>query len=90
MSLSNSDSGGYLFWGLILKDSIEVQEKKKKVVVLCWRSPKTVNLGRSRSLAVGEKKFTKKCDARTRLFFCQSNPIAFFAVLVVVTVVVVA
>ena len=27
-------------------DCIEVQEKKKKVVVLCWRSPQSVNLGR--------------------------------------------
>ena len=34
-----------LFWGLILKDFIEVQEKKKQVLVLPWRSPQNVNLG---------------------------------------------
>ena len=34
-----------LFWGLILKDCIAVQEKKKKVLVFCWRSPQNVNLG---------------------------------------------
>ena len=33
-----------LFWGLILKDCIEFQGKKKNVVVLCSRCPQNVNL----------------------------------------------
>ena len=35
-----------LFWVFIVKDCIEVQKKKKKVVVLCSRSPQNVDLGR--------------------------------------------
>ena len=33
------------FWSLILKDFIEVQEKKKKVVVLCSGPPQNKKLG---------------------------------------------
>ena len=33
----NSSILGKLFWSLIPKDCIKVQEKKKKVVVLCSR-----------------------------------------------------
>ena len=33
------------FWSLILKYFIEVQEKKKKVVVLCSGPPQNVKLG---------------------------------------------
>ena len=32
-------------WVKILRDSIEVQEKKKKVVVLCSRPSQNVKLG---------------------------------------------
>jgi len=41
-----------------------------------------------RCRAVTAEKFTKKRDARAKLLFCQFKPIAFFAVLVDVAVVV--
>ena len=55
-SLSNNDGDGYehvteevissnvseFFWSWILKDYIEVQTKKKEVVVLCSRPPQNV------------------------------------------------
>ena len=40
----NSSNVGEFFWSFILKDSIEVQEKKNKVV-LCSRTPENVKLG---------------------------------------------
>ena len=51
-----------LFWGLILKDFIEVQEKKKKVFVFCWRSAQNVNLGpifTSQSCSDGKEMYKK-------------------------------
>ena len=67
------------FASWILKDCIKVQEKKKKVVVLCsaildktWKKA----LSR-RSRATTAKKCTKKSDARAELLLCQSKPIAF-------------
>ena len=58
------------------KDCIEVHENKKKVVVLWARFPNYVKLGIF-SRRVTAKKFTKKCDARAKLLFCQSKPLAF-------------
>ena len=58
----------------------EVQEKKKKVVVLsmCPRSPEKDEIRQFYVLrAVTAKKSTKKRDARAKLLFCQSDPIAF-------------
>ena len=40
-----SSNIGEVFWIWILKDCIKVQEKKKKVVVLCLRPPQNVKLG---------------------------------------------
>ena len=40
-----SSNVGKCFWSWILKDCIKVQEKKKKVVVLCSRPRQNVNLG---------------------------------------------
>ena len=62
------------FWSLILKDHIEVQEKKKKYAVLCSRPPQNVKLGffTSYSRAVTGKKCTKKRDARAELLFIES------------------
>ena len=67
-----------MFWSWILKDSFEVQDKKKKVVVLCTRPPQNVkNLACSRrSRAVSAKKYEKKRAGRAKLSFCQSKPIA--------------
>ena len=80
----------FFFWSLILKDCIEVQEKKKKVVLLFTSSAKTLNKALPRSsravVAVVQcraKMCTKKRDARAKLLFCL-----FFAVLVDVAVVV--
>ena len=64
----------------MLKDCIKVQQKEKKVVVLCSRPPQNVKSGvftSYYSLPVTAKKCTKKRDARAKLLFCQSKPIAF-------------
>ena len=46
-----------MFPALNSKECIEVQEKKQKVVVLCFRRPQNVKLGTSRrSRAVAAKK----------------------------------
>ena len=56
---------------------MEVQGKKKEVVVLCSRPPQNVTLGISRcSRAVTVKKCRKKCkekSARTESLFCPSQ-----------------
>ena len=44
IALNSSNVGNFL-WILILKDSIKVQEKKKKVVVLCSLHPQNMKLG---------------------------------------------
>ena len=64
-------------WSWTLKDCIEIQEKKMKVVVLCSRPPQNVKFGifTTYSRAVTAKKRTKERDARTN-FFCQSKSIA--------------
>ena len=41
----NSSNVGSFFWSWILKDCIEVQEKKKKVAILSSRPPQNVKLG---------------------------------------------
>ena len=43
ISFSSSDVGEF-FWSWILKGCIKVQEKKKKVIVLCSRPPQKVKL----------------------------------------------
>ena len=44
ISFNSSNVGNY-FWSWILKDCIEVQEKKTKVVALYSRPPQNVKLG---------------------------------------------
>ena len=41
----NSTNVGNFFWSWILKDCIELDEKKKNVVVLCSRPPRNVKMG---------------------------------------------
>ena len=56
---------------------MEVQEEKKKIVVLCSRSPQNVKLGTvlsSRSRATTAKECTNKRDAHAKLLFCLSKP----------------
>ena len=64
----------------MFKDRIEVQEKRKEVVVFCSRHPQNVKLGSRRSRAVTAKECTNKacctCSARAELLFFQSKPIA--------------
>ena len=86
-----SSNVGKFPWSWILKDSIKIQEKKNKVVVLYSRPRKNVKLFAlsRRSRATTAKKCTKKRDTRAKLLFRQSKPVVFFAVLVVVAVVVV-
>ena len=45
----NSSNVGNFFWSWILKDYMEVREKKKKIVVLCSRLTENVKLGISTS-----------------------------------------
>ena len=62
-----------LFWGLILKECIEVQEKKKKVLVFCWRSPQNVNLGHiftSQSCSDSKEMYKKEWCA-WKVAFCD-------------------
>ena len=72
-------------WQMFLEqnseDCFKVQEKKKKVVVLCSRPRQNVKSG-TFSLccrATTAKKYvcTKKRDARAKLLFCQLNSINF-------------
>ena len=60
------------------KDCIKVQEKRKKVVVLCSRPRQNVELGTFtlQSCSCGKEMY-KKSDARSESLFCQSKPIAF-------------
>ena len=70
--LLNSSNIGKCFWSWILKGCMKVQEKKKKVVVLCSCPRQNVNLVQRR-----QRNVQKKLDARAKLLFCQSEPIAF-------------
>ena len=73
---------GQFFWGLIWIDCMEVQEKKNKVVVLCWRFGKKRELRPHFHFAVSQwrKEMYKKAWSRAKFFFCQSKAIsiAFF------------
>ena len=71
--------------GCVLKDCIKVQEKKKKVVVLCSRPRQNVNFFFFSRCghATTTKKCTIKRDALAKLLFC------FFGLLVAVAVAVV-
>ena len=75
----NLSNVGSLFWSRILKDCIEVQERRKKVVAVCSRPPQKVKLGISSrsSSVVTVNKCAKNRDASAKLLFCQSKPIAF-------------
>ena len=75
----NSSDVGKCFWSWILKDCIEVQEKKKKVAVLCSRSRTkreirhfqfVVVQGRQRNLQISVLHVQSCC-------FAKSKPIAF-------------
>ena len=66
---------GNFFWNAIVKDCIEVQERKKKVVALCFHvfHKRWKQACSCRSRAVTAKKSSKKRDARAKLLFCQSK-----------------
>ena len=69
--LFNSLNVSQRFWTWILKDCIEVEEKKKRVVVLCSLNVKIVR--HSHVVVVQRRQrneYTKKRDARAKLFFC--------------------
>ena len=59
----NSSNVGKSFWSWILKDCIKVQEKKKKVVVLCSR-----NIYYSQSKTVSTTQITQQGEPISRLF----------------------
>ena len=78
--LFNSSNVVNFLWSWILKECIEVQEKKKKVVVLCSRPPQNVKIGifTSQLCSDGKKKCTKRHDAHSKLLFSQSKPLLLF------------
>ena len=64
--------------GWILKDCIQVQEKKNKALLFCSRPRQNVKLGSFTLLSCNEgRECTKNGDARAKLLFCQSKPFAF-------------
>ena len=71
ISLYSSDVGEF-FWSWILKDCIRVQEKKKRVVVLCSRPQFHIVVVQRRQRNVQNSVIhVQSCC------FCQSNPLAF-------------
>ena len=57
---------------------MEVQENKKKVVVLCSRPRQNVNLGTFTLYSCSDgKEMYKKPSRRAKLLSCRSKPIAF-------------
>ena len=77
----NSTNVGNFFWSWILKDCIELEEKKKKVVVLRSRPPQNVKLGIFTSYSKWRQKNVQKsvmhvqscCFANlNQLRFCSS------------------
>ena len=68
--LFNSSNVGNFSWSWILKDCIEVQEKKKEVVVLCSLPPQNVKLGRHSD----GKEMYQKSDTCAKLLFCHFLP----------------
>ena len=77
----NSSNVGNFFCSWILKDCIKVQEKKRKVVVLCSRPRQNEKIGTFtlQSCNDGQEmyRFKRKCNARAELLFCKSKPTAF-------------
>ena len=71
----DSSNVGRFFWSWILKDYVEVQEKKKKVIILCSRPLQDVKLSIFTSYSCSEGKENRETCAK--LFFCQSKPIPF-------------
>ena len=59
-------------------DCIEVEEKKKKVVVLCWRSPQSVNLGRilTSQSCTDSKEMYKKAWCTCKVLFSNLSLLA--------------
>ena len=55
----NSSNVGKLFWSWILKNCIKVQEKKKKVVVFCFRPRQNMKLGSCSRATTAEKSVQK-------------------------------
>ena len=57
------------FWSWILKDCIKVQEKKKKVVVLCTRPRQNVKLGTReiKSRVYGERQTSNSSEEFLRI-----------------------
>ena len=84
--LFNSSNVVNFLWSWILKECIEVQEKKKKVVVLRSRPPQNVLSRHSR--AVTEKNVQKSVMHIQSYCFPNLNHYCFFAVLVDVAVVI--
>ena len=78
-----SSNVGKLFWSWILKDSIKVPEKKKKVVVFCSRPRQNVKIRQFHDVVVQrrQRNVQKKLDARAKLLFCLSFPDRFCATL---------
>ena len=78
----NSSNVGKCFWSWILKDCIKVHEKKKKVAVRAFTSWTKREIGHfhvAESCSDGKEMYKiKKRDARAKLLFCQSKPIALF------------
>ena len=76
-----SSNVGNFFWSSILKDCIEVQEKKKESRCLVFTSLKKREIRQFHVVVVQwrqtVKKGTKKRVARAKLLFCQSKPVAF-------------
>ena len=69
---------GKCFWIWILKDCSKVQEKKKRVVVLCSCPLQNVNLGTFTLSCNDDTKCTKKRDARGKVvFFANLNLLRF-------------
>ena len=84
-----SSNVGKCFWSWILKDCIKVQEKKRKLLSCVPVLDKTWIQALSRcSRATTAKKCTKKAWCTCKVVVLLIKPIAFFAVLVTVQVVV--
>ena len=67
-------------WSWNLKNCIKVQKKKKKVVVFCSPSSTKREIRTFQVVVVQrrQRNVQKKRDARAKLLFCLSKPIAFF------------
>ena len=72
-------------WSWILKDCIKVQEKKKKVVVLCSRPRQNVNLSTFTLQSCNNgKEMYQKAWCTCKVVVLPISPIHFFVVLVAV------